>query len=139
MTLKRLPDWPERLAGELTLWRKRSYELGTNDCAHFVVACCIAVTGVDVGERWRGTYSGPADVARLFAEIGVRDLAGWADHVIAIRRHIAVARRGDWMLTPPADEPCLGICDGARSFFLTPGGLTTRPTMDCSVCWQIGE
>lgn len=141
MTLQRLPDWPERLAVEIESWRTRAFQLGSVDCGHFVVECCIAVTGVDVGATWRGAYDSEIGLARLYVTLGVEDVAGWADVALGpdARHPVAFARRGDWVLSPEGEPPALGLVDGINSIFLEPAGLTTRPTLNCRTAWKVGE
>lgn len=141
MALQRVPDWPDRLAATIEAAFGRPFLLGEWDCGHFVVECCIAVTGVDVGAAWRGTYDSEIGLARLYASLGVDDVAGWADVALGAesRQPVAFARRGDWVLSPEGEPPALGVVDGVKAIFLEPTGLTTRPTLDCRVAWKVGE
>ena len=139
MKLTRLPDWPERLAAEIEAASGRTFSWGEWDCGHFAVACCIAVTGVDVGAPWRGSYDSEIGLARLYVSLGCRSVDEWADIAIGVRRDLKLARRGDWVLSPEGEPEALGVCMGARSLFLTPSGMTIRRTLSCRAAWEVGE
>ena len=62
--MKRLEDWPERLAAFVEARRAMPFRWGQNDCALFAADAVAAVTGVDLAERWRGLWARMQ--ARLF-------------------------------------------------------------------------
>lgn len=135
----RLHDWPERLDAALTAARARSFDLGKWDCGYFVVSVALAITGVDFGEQWRGTYDSEFGLARLFASLGVDDLAGWATAALGVdQQSVKLARRGDWVLSPSPHPLALGICTGVESVFIGPEGWHSWRTLSCRTSWPVG-
>ena len=136
--LRRLPDWPERLAALVEAHRERPFVWGTHDCCTFAADAMQAVAGIDPAAPWRGAYDTEAGalacldeggleatVARVLAEAGVPECP------------LRAAQRGDWVLAVVANEPLLGVVVGAR--IAVPGldGLRFLPMSAAVRAWAI--
>jgi len=53
-SIKRLPGWEFALAACIESARNRTFRWGVFDCGLFVCECVDAITGVDMGEQFRG-------------------------------------------------------------------------------------
>ena len=66
MALQRFPNWPRRLAQLFQTSTTVTFSWGLYDCALFAAACIRAMTGVDLGAPYRGTYSNEAQADAIF-------------------------------------------------------------------------
>lgn len=120
--ITRFVDWRARLQAYLEGGARREFAFGTHDCALFAADALAAMTGVDLGERYRGRYSTMQGGLRLM----VRD--GFADHVALFRAHlpsgpVARALPGDLAVIETPDGLSLGVVQGAMIYCLQPSGV----------------
>lgn len=133
--MRRLEDWPERLARILGSALHCSFVWGEWDCVLFVAACVEAVTGADPIPEIRGQYRTELGAKKLLLENGCRDIGDvWDRKLGADRIASPFARRGDVVLL----ESCGGICTGMDAMFVMPDGLVTRPVLSCESAWRVG-
>lgn len=82
--MTRVEDWPERLAAFIEQRRKMPFAWGSNDCALFAADAVCAITGVDLGEPFRGRYDDEASL-RLHGLHGANAHLAAGDVSCAIR------------------------------------------------------
>jgi len=128
----RLPDWENRLNETIAEWAARPFRWD-RDCARWVAACTIAITGVDPLVDLRGKYRTKREAMALLAEKPMED------HLDGIfpRVHPAMAQRGDIALT---QDNCLGcVLGGEALFYFEDGGMTTVPRAMWQGVWGVGR
>ena len=70
--LRRLEDWPERLAEAIEAANERPFSWGRHDCCLFACDAVMAMTGVDPAKPFRGKYKtkrGAFGVLKRFAAL----------------------------------------------------------------------
>ncbi len=107
--VKRLDDWPSRLADIQLTETEVPFQWGVSDCALFAADVVEAMTGVDPAARWRGKYKTPRGSMRF----GKGDPANVVEK-IASENHWteivpAFAQRGDLVSFDAPTGPALGI------------------------------
>jgi hypothetical protein len=95
MTLKRFPDWRDRLGLIIDSRRELAFEWGRFDCALHVCDCIRAMTGVDPAEGLRGTYSDEAGAAKIYGTNLQQYIATSAAAQGMTEVPVTFARRGD--------------------------------------------
>jgi hypothetical protein len=118
---KRFENWPARLSDYLAQRQNMPFEWGTNDCIFLAVDCALALTGVDFGAPWRGTYSTKMGAARIIKEHD-NSLDSLISSVLGDPiPHALKAMRGDAVLHDFDGVTCGGIVDdtGRRVAFIT--------------------
>lgn len=112
MTLTRRPDWLARLTAHLAEVRTRAWRPGEHDCALAAADAVAAITGVDLAQPWRGTYSTLEEGMELLRAAGVED------HVELVGRHLPeippiMAQTGDLVAVLEGNHLALGVCGGS--------------------------
>lgn len=135
--MKRLPDWPQRLARAIDERANRPHVWGQNDCALYAADLIAAVTGEDIGAQYRGRYSDEAGAGALLKEIGVDGLAGLADAFLP-RMEGSRPRRGDAVLAEGRYGPFLGIVWSGRIIGPGPKRPLLWPIAGVIAAWSVG-
>jgi len=135
----RLPGWEERLNDYLApLTDEAVFRWGSLDCALFVAAAVLAMTGEDIAKPFRGKYSTAAGSARALKRYGAGDLRATFDTLLP-PRPVGFARRGDVVMADGA----VGICIGAAALFIGErdglDGLYRVDRAEWSHAWSVGE
>ena len=141
--MKRLQDWPERLASYLAEVELRPFQWGTHDCALHVCNAVEAMTGTDMAHDFRGKYSnvgGAERAMRKFAGGGLEALAckmaqqHELDEVWPLR-----AGRGDVALFDTEQGATLGIVstNGMTVVAIALTGAVAVPLTACRRAWRI--
>lgn len=134
--MQRYPDWPRRLRLAIEERRNLPHAWGSNDCALYAADLVAAMTGVDLGEAFRGRYSDAAGAEAELARRGWADLSGVADAFLP--RRLERPRRGDVVLQPGRFGPFLGIVWNGEVI----GAGVLRPTLwplrETIACWSVG-
>jgi len=138
----RFPGWRARLAAAMALNENTPFAWGTNDCFLGLIApACVAMLGVDVFERYRGSYdseeTGLQALARFgFASMG--DLVG--SHFPEIPP--ALAGVGDiGLIQNGIHDPfggVLGIVIGERIVTMVPEGRATVRLLNACRAFRVG-
>lgn len=122
---RRLPDWQTRL-GDLIGQRMRApFAWGRHDCVMFAADAVLAVTGADLAQGLRGTYTTADEAAAVLQQHG-----GLIE--LCIRRlgpvvPVTLAQPGDVGLVRMGDVPALVVCGGAH--FLGVGAAGLQPML----------
>jgi hypothetical protein len=140
--MKRLPDWPARLAELMDTSIGKPFEWGVNDCVTFASAGVLAVTGEDVLKDLRGRWNTALGAGRVLHRLGgfvqaVTDRLGPATSAIH-------ARRGDLVLFPDelvvgGRHGCLSVCFGTQCGAPGDRRMTFRSSAEGRLCWRVGE
>ena len=130
MLTNRVLDWRNVLGDLIEANRFRPFEWGQHDCALWAASAIAAVTGQDPAEAVRGTYKGKLGARqRIKRYYGCEDLQQVMTKITGKEPvHVAFARAGDIVSadlnrlgigeTVNFLGMSLGVCNGARSFFV---------------------
>lgn len=134
--MRRVPDWPSRLAAAIEAARGRPFCWGAHDCLLFAAGVVQAITGVDPAAEWRGRYDSRASAVHHLAT------RGGMEAVVTVslgspRAYTVLAQRGDVVMVQTPDGPALGICNGADAACAGPLGLTFAPMTRWLRAWQV--
>ena len=138
MSDARAPRWESRLAQYLRDVRKKPFAWGEHDCCLHAAKALELQHGVDHASEHRGAYA-DAGGARRVLRTRYRNCA-W--HVP--ERHglqpvpVKLAQRGNLVGARVGSRKALGICFGAKSYFVGRDGLVTIATLDCERAWRVG-
>lgn len=110
--MDRLPNWEQILAEHFDAAQKRQFAWGEFDCALAVCDAVKAITGIDPGVEFRGTYRTEAEAdAKIAAGLG-EFAAGVAARFGFREVKASFAGRGDIVLLNNGNPKCaLGIVD----------------------------
>lgn len=136
--LIRRSDWEPRLGGLIAERRAWPFAWGSHDCALWAAAWVEAVTGIDLGGPYRGTYDDAAGAAAALRAHGAGTLVRTLDSHFH-RVHRASAQRGDLALHQGgvggvwvADAYFVGL-EGERD------GLVRIPRRQWSLAWRVAR
>lgn len=137
MSLHRIPTWRTALHEAIEEHRREPFVWGRRDCALFVADCVTAMTGVDVGRGFRGTYRTPLGAKRALKRAGFDDLLSLVVHFFN-EIHPIEAAAGDIAAFPGIEtEWSLGIVAGERVTVLRVDGLGTVDRMTITRAFRI--
>jgi uncharacterized protein DUF6950 len=131
--MKRLIDWPDRLAAALEIsadlsWTEERY------CVLWAADVVLAMTGEDPAAGYRGLSVEQA--YRAMRDAGHETIGGAIAAVVGPQVPLAFARRGDVVLR--ADETAVGICVGEYTAFLSDtAGLALYPTLEQAAAYRV--
>ena len=139
--MTRFEDWETRLAEALA--DMSAPQWGKNDCAMRAFGAIAAITGVDIGEPWRGQYSTEFGALRQIVEFGCTDMEGVAEKLAG--QHgleevpVLTAQRGDLVLVDSDQGPALGIVglDGWWVIVAGADAVVRVPLRACRRAWRI--
>lgn len=146
--MKRLEDWPERLAAFVDERQAMPFEWGHNDCALFAADAVQAVTGVDLAERWRGRYSDEVTALEMglhgaSAHLAAGDVSGALRDMASLfldgEVQPALARRGDVLLVQHERGESLAVCVGTHAAAPGRRGAVFLPRSVWLACWRVGD
>lgn len=133
----RRENWPSILAEYLREMKGAEFVWGELDCCLFAADFVERITGVDHAAPFRGKYHTAAGAAKALKKYGQGDLVSTMDATLN-SCCVLCARRGDIVAHKFSAGVALGVCDGARSWFLQiGGGLVSVPTFSCSHAWSV--
>lgn len=131
--MKRLEDWPERLAAYVDAHRDTPFRWGQNDCATFAAGAVEAITGHPMEVP---IVESAQDYARFVADLGaLREHV--TDHLGEPLASPAFAQRGDVVLLLVDGRDSLGVCIGAQVAAPGPTGLLVVPLSRASTAWRV--
>jgi hypothetical protein len=130
--MPRLPDWPERLAATLALWRTQPFVWGQRDCGQFALACIEAQIGVRLIAL--PPYTSARAAKRMLRSFGVADGPALTDKLLGARSSAAQLGRGDIVLL---EQSALGVCFGEKIWAMAASGLTALPRAAAQAGWRV--
>ena len=112
--MERLPDWEQRLNDYLASKAGVEFDWGKDedrliDCAAFAAGAVKAQTGIDLYDKFRGSYVDEATAMQALKDAGAANLPALVDSMLprVARSH---AQRGDIIFTRDKN---LAVCFGA--------------------------
>jgi hypothetical protein len=136
--VKRVQDWPRRLAEEIEQARTQPFDWGRCDCALFAADVVQALTGKDLAAPFRGLYDSRHGAARALLALGYACLEDAATAALGVpRASPALAQRGDVVMVKTAEGPALGICNGSVAACAGPDGLSFVPMPLWLKAWEV--
>ena len=142
--MTRLPNWPSLLEAFLSTNQHRKFAYGSWDCC---LMCCEAlydITGVDVGEPFRGRYTSRAGAFRFAVEhSGRKSIEGHVENVanqLGLRPiGVGEAQRGDVVLIGRGRDRSLGIValNGQDAVITSDHGLWRIPLTRAVRAWRV--
>lgn len=137
--LRRLPDWPERLALYLAQHADTPFHWGAHDCVHFAAGAVRAMCGADVlPTHWHDR----TQAAQVLRAMGGLEAA--VDVALPRLAGTQWAQRGDvLMVRTPTLAGCarrwLAVADGPRWWAPTRTGLASGSTAQAVAAWGVGH
>jgi len=137
--MRRVEDWPTRLAAYLDARRERAWERGVHDCGGFVRGWMIECVGFDFFQIIGRYYGREQAVALLRSYDGLENVI---DHVAQAGGIEEVApgfaRRGDIGLARGVDEGVGIIVENGLAIAEERGGWSVLPHSYIVRAWRIG-
>lgn len=132
--MTRRSTWEAELSAYIASVRDLPMAWGSHDCGLFFAGACLAMTGFDPGEPFRGKYSTELGAAKALKKFGSGDLESTLDGLFDVVP-AGFARRGDGIWNGES----VGVCMGAYALFVaTEGGLARIPRADWVKAWRVG-
>ena len=141
------PDWQYRLQRFLVGWQSAPFCYGQCDCCLFVAHALLAMTGTDLGARFRGRYRTHAEALAVCEEhAGSRSVAALVESIF--REHglaeipALCAQRGDVVLIRRSgSDYSLGIValNGREILGVGEQGFLRIPLERGSRAWRVKE
>ena len=130
----RLPDWRLALSNLVRTQRDAPFAWGTHDCALWAADGMLAVSGVDIGADFRGTYSTAMGALKALKRKGFDTPEAVFPVRVGPALHVSSAMAGDIVaadLGCPDGWATMGVCAGAQTFFIGEGdeGLVMMNTI----------
>jgi len=120
--LRRLENWPEKLAEQIALAQNTPYQIGVHDCLRLSCKVIEAMTGKDYWPQFAGYTPRREAVAKL-AEYG-DSLEAAAAAVLGVTPSPRFsASRGDLLIVKDKYGEHLGVCTGSSVAVLEHSGL----------------
>ena len=130
---QRVSNWEQALSDYLTAQRKKTFEYGSFDCAHFVAGAVEAMTSENPMAEIR-EYDSELGSLRVLKELGFDDLEQFMDSKFTSIL-IGYAQTGDIVL----HDGSLGIVVGAKAVFATEIGYTFVDRSEWLNAWEVGR
>lgn len=132
----RLPDWDDRLSALIAERFDAPFAWGSHDCALWGADVVAALTGLDHGAAFRGTYSDARGAAAALRLHGAGTIVKTFDaHLTRCRP--AFARRGDLVKA----RASIGVAIGGDALFVGAegerDGLVRLPRAEWSLAWRV--
>jgi len=152
--MERSDGWEQDLEGFLLSRVAKPFKWSANDCCSFAFDSIESITGVDVGEVFRGRYRGRGKAFKLLEEHSGGSIAEtWeklADEYGMEQIEPSELKAGDVAtikikpLDPVAGRLSNGISVGVKAFtrgFVSPGkdGLVLNENPEVVKAWRVGE
>lgn len=112
--MRRVEDWPARLADFVEARRGRPFAWGEQDCVSLAADAVWEITGVDLLAPHRGAYATEGQAEAIVAAAGgmaalLADLAG---RIGLSDRPVRRAQRGDLVLVQVGNQQMAGVVNG---------------------------
>ena len=133
----RQQDWPEKMAATIEAKRKRPFAWGKNDCALFCADIVLAMTGIDCGAPFRGSYDSEIGAAKALIKAGVGNLDLLMRGMFGDPLPAVLVGRGDIASFDIGNGRTYGICIGEK--IAAPGetGLEFVEMQHCDYGWRV--
>ncbi len=111
--MTRHSTWEADLAAYIAANRDEPFAWGERDCALFFAGACIAMTGFDPAEPFRGKYSSELGAAKALKKFGAGDLETTLDGLFDVVEP-GFVQRGDGVW----DGERVGVSMGAHALMI---------------------
>ena len=141
--MTRHSTWEADLAAYIAANRDEPFEWGRLDCALFFAGACLAMTGFDPGEPFRGKYTTELGAAKALKKFGAGDLESTLDGLFDVIEP-GFVQRGDGVW----DGERVGVSMGAHALMIgeerdeegnvVRSGLIRIPRTQWLKGWRVG-
>jgi hypothetical protein len=133
----RVKTWASRFAALVESARVRPFEWGVHDCCLWGSDAVQALTDVDPGAKWRGTYDSALGAARLLTSLGgIEAVAAMAGPEIPV----LCASMGDAAVVDAGASDgslSIGVCGGDHWLVVGESGLLRFPFNAARRAWRV--
>ena len=140
----KLPDWEQRLHAFIDGRKTSPFAWGSNDCCLWAADAVLAMTGIDIADKFRGKYDSEASCMAMLKSLGYSDIETMIRKELTSWQLTPVqptfAHRGDLVMSMQANQPALCVVglDGKHSLGVGERGLMKINTYhDCVQAWRI--
>lgn len=130
----RLPDWQPRLAQLVTQRMRHPLQWGVHDCCIWAADAVLAVTGADLADGLRGTYSTQPEAEARLLQLGGLTALCVARLGPVVRT--AMAQPGDVGLASVQGVRALVVCGGGNFLAVGAAGLVPVPSESVARVWR---
>lgn len=134
--MSRVEDWENALLATVAQWQCARFSWGQRDCAHFAADIVLALTGVDVAQKFEHLYHSELTAKTLLDVRG--GIIPAACQVLGASVAPLTARRGDIVAVKAPQGHALGVVMGAEAVALTTEGLRPFSPGYWQACWRVG-
>lgn len=142
--MRRLDQWPEKLAEHWDATAGMPGAWGTRDCATAFFDAVAAITGEDLIAEFRGRYTTELGAAKLLRKQGCDTIEQFAEKLFRDRGieelpTVRLAGRGDAVVLDTQDGPALGMValDGMHAITVSLEAAVAVPLAQCRRAWRI--
>ena len=132
----RLRTWQSELDALLSARLNAAFEWGVHDCCLFAADAVQAMTGQDLAQGLRGSYSTEAEAEGVLANLG--GVAALVTARLGEPVLPTMARPGDVGLVEIAGRQSLAVCIGQHWQAPGPDGLRVLPRRVVLQAWRVG-
>lgn len=141
-TLIRQPGWRSRLEAVIDEVKEKPFSWEDNECVIGLAARAVyAITLVDMGAQFRGTFNSPESAYRVMKKAGADNLADLAGKYLEeYEGGVSQAKIGD-IVAVPVDTKFkfgLGVVNGERFFVLMENGIGTMDLSAATRAFKVG-
>jgi hypothetical protein len=138
LELVRFPDWSRRLHQAILERRRRPHQWGQFDCALCGAELVDAITGVNFGAPFRGTYDSPETARAVLEANGWPEIGAMVSAFLPER--FERPRRGDVVLGDGEFGPFIAVvADPGYMAGPTRYGLRLTPLRHAARAWSVGD
>jgi len=134
--LVRVRTWQSELDALLTARLNAPFVWGQHDCCLFAADAVLAVTGQDLAQGLRGSYSTQEQAAEVLASLG--GVAALVTARLGEPVLPTLARPGDVGLVEIGGRDSLAVCIGQHWQAPGPDGLVVLPRRVVRHAWRVG-
>lgn len=134
--LTRKQDWQLHFEKCVSENYNKKFEWGTHDCCLWAANLVLAITGTDIAEKFRGTYSTAKDAQHILKEFGgVAELCTKYTGKEPVSPLLAAV--GDLVLTDYMGQHTMAVCNGETLLATGVDGLVSLPMLAALKAWRI--
>jgi len=133
-----LVDMMDKIKEMIKKWHvKKSYSFD-QDCAHFVADVYKSVTGKDVFSKFTGKYNSKEEADQWLADNGYSSIEDCVTDLTGVQPIDGKeAKYGDLVSVTYNGDYCVGVCYGARAYFVGMKKMHKVPLRFCNLAWRI--
>ena len=116
-----------------------TFSWGEFDCCIFTATIVEEFSGKTL-PHWRNVlqYPDAKGAAKALKKLGCKEVLDLPSIILNTeKKDISEVKLGDPVYYVEKERGLLGICNGARAYFITKDGLTARNIEACEYCWSV--